>query len=74
MQKANIKTQAQLIEAAKQASLKVSVDNAGHTTIVRNRNCAIRIYEDKTILDATVELHIAKRISVKTAAEYLRIA
>lgn len=69
-----IRTQAQLIEAAKAAGLKVTVCSMGHTTIVRNRNRAVRIHQDRVILDVTVDAAIARRMSVKDAAECLKLA
>lgn len=69
-----IRTQAQLIEAAKAAGLKVATDDNGHTTIVRNRNRAVRIWADKVIHDACVDYAVAARLNVKDAAAYLQLA
>lgn len=69
-----IRTQAQLIEAAKAAGLTVAVHGAGHTTIVRNKNRILRVWADKVMHDANVRSDLARRLNIKDAAELLQLA
>lgn len=68
-----IRTQAELIEAAKAAGLQVKTDVSGHTTIVRNRNRGVRIWADKVIHDLHVDSAVAARINISDATKLLRL-
>lgn len=71
--KALIRTQAELIEAAKAAGLQVKSDVCGHTTIVLNRSRGVRIWADKVIHDLHVDSAVAARINISDAAKLLRL-
>ena len=69
-----IRTQAQLIEAAKAAGLKVTTDDAGHITIVRNKNRAMRVWADKVMTRVNMNLTLSSRLNIKDAASLLQLA
>lgn len=72
--KATIRSQAELIQAAKEAGLQVKTDVCGHTTIVRNRNRGVRIWADKVIHDLNVESCLAARINIADATKLLQLS
>lgn len=68
-----IRTQAQLIDAAKAAGLKVTFDGSGHTTIERSRNRRIVIWADKVIHDLNVDYNVAARLNITDAIKLLQL-
>jgi hypothetical protein len=67
-----IKTQAQLIEAAKNAGATVTEVDGGHVDIKRDQR-AIRIWADRVIHRRNVGCAQQARINVQAAAAFLKL-
>ncbi len=68
-----IRTQAQLIEAAKNAGASITEVDGGHVDIKHGQR-AIRIWADRVIHRRNVGCAQQARINVQTAATFLKLA